>query len=447
MALDNAQLDNGTNDHSLFSKFNIADVSPDAAVRLDYKYQDASNYTDFYVTTGGNLRYTAVVGGVTVFDVTSTAVIPAVYADGAILSGVSLTRETASAAGSAAFYIDASQLGDAVSITAAATVDISNTGNAYFMGTDSVRSECSWFETLRYNRALSSTEALSLAINGPDLADAVRASQVDIVGGLDFTSGWTDLGTVSATNTTGFTVGSGNSGKRKQYPIRSSPYITRLRIKGTLVGTSMQILNWSATEIYGTVGEGSFDRYIDFYHTQDTRGFYVRLVNSGGSVEFDFFEARNIGITAHYNAADAQSDTGQVLDSSGNGNHALLPARGANIIPQPEGLRQVKATLTWSGDSSAKYLVSNQDILPEGAEIERVTAVIEGKPIDGTLGDSADNDRYCTLEQNTGLIEGSNRLALSERTTDGTNRELLWTPSAAFTGTIKFTIHYFVGEQ
>ena len=145
-------------------------------------------------------------------------------------------------------------------------------------------------------------------------------------------------------------------------------------------------------------------------------------------------------------AEHAQSDTGQVFEQI-HGNYALLPSAGATIIPQPEGLRQVKATLTWSGDSTAKYLVSNQDILPEGAEIERVTAVIEGTPVDGTLGESADNDRYCTLEQNTGLIEGSNRLALAERTTDGTNRELLWTPSAAFTGTIKFTIHYFVWEQ
>ena len=124
-----------------------------------------------------------------------------------------------------------------------------------------------------------------------------------------------------------------------------------------------------------------------------------------------------------------------------------MPPTGATIHPQPEGLRQVRSTLTWNGDSSAKYLVSNQDILPEGAEIERVTAVIDGTPVDGNLGDPADPNRYCTLEKNTGLIEGSNRLALSERTTDGTNRELLWTPSAAFTGTIKFTIHYFVGEQ
>jgi len=384
---------------------------------------------------------------------------------------------------SALWIVDGVQLGDSVPITSEYMSFIwSGPGHwKLFSQYGIVANRGEFQRVIFYNRALSSQEALKLAINGPSPADigapGNRASQVAAIS-TDFSSGFDIFTTGNATTRTGgnsvggednFYLAENTSASTAHYsraPISSAiPVGSRVKIRGKYYVPSTntdldgfriynddnndQLVMAINSAVVDTITEFETDEFIltessiRFWHTD---GGSIFFTNAGDKLYLKDIEFIVLGITGLWSAEHAQSDTGQVFDQI-HGNHALLPPAGATIHPQPEGLRQVRSTLTWSGDSSAKYLGSNQDILPEGAEIERVTAVIEGTPVDGTLGDPSDPDRYCTLAQNTGLIEGSNRLALSERTTDGANRELLWTPSAAFNGTIKFTIHYFVGEQ
>lgn len=479
---DNPEVNFGTGDFTLHWEGSLPDYSPSSVAYLLHKISGVDGF-------GLSVRTTGVLRVEIAPDFLSADSSSAISLNGGSYAKItaSIVRETASSAGSVTFYLNGIQFGDSYTLPAGTPSTVDNLAAMYISGRSSERTACDVGCATIFNRALSASEVQDIAINGTSLADigapGNRASNVSIVGNSDFESWfsptnlqvWTEGSNVSA-SIAQVTGGDQYSGTYSvQFDGAGVPSVTvnnvimQDKFSVSDLGRRVRFII-AARRISGSgdlhVGQGS-----DQYSTISTAGsglnsdwklFVVEktLTNldnaqrrqvqfsgdSGSTFQVGLFETQFLGITGLWSAEHAQSDTGQIFDQI-NGNHALLPSAGATIHPQPEGLRQVKATLTWNGDATAKYLLSNQDILPEGAEIERVTAVIEGTPIDGTLGDPSDPDRYCTLEKNTGLIEGSNRLALSERTTDGTNRELLWTPSAAFTGTIKFTIHYFVGEQ
>ena len=465
LVADNPEVNFGTGDFTLHWEGSLPEWANGESKRLLGKYENINNRWQIDVGATGKLGYIhRKTSGISVTVTTESAI---TVSDGdCVKITCAIQRETVDLVGSATFYVNG-VIFESVAIPAGTPADIDNTGNFEVCGSSILapnRIESETIAAIIYNRALSSDAALDLAINDPAPADigapGNRASNIastswpwqNAAGTMETlaTSG-TDI--ISAANSSGIGIVCNSSADsilgepfkvghryRVEFDLTVNSGTVRVRIAPTFD------LSSGGMEQLASVTSAQNGRFeIEF--VPRVKGSYFGFYNDSA---FNFsalnFKVQKIGVTALWSAEHAQSDTGQVLDQI-HGNHALMPPTGATIHPQPEGLRQVRSTLTWNGDSSAKYLVSNQDILPEGAEIERVTAVIDGTPVDGNLGDPADPNRYCTLEKNTGLIEGSNRLALSERTTDGTNRELLWTPSAAFTGTIKFTIHYFVGEQ
>jgi hypothetical protein len=158
-------------------------------------------------------------------------------------------------------------------------------------------------------------------------------------------------------------------------------------------------------------------------------------------------ETVRTGLTSELLASNAQSDTGQIFDTSGNKNHALLPASGATIVGRPVSqTREVRWTNTWAGTNELQYIGGvNQAILPANAYIESIIGTVSGAtPHDIIIGDGSDTDRYVTIT--TGLAAGTTNFALAARTTDGTNLKLTVDPDTNATMSIAWVIRYSVLE-
>jgi len=467
--LDNPQVNFGTGDFTLHWEGALPDYTPSDSVRLFIKSQDTSNRYDMRVNTNGTLLLIVVASGVTTFQVTSTVTTGLTDGSYAKISAT-VIRETASTDGAVTFYVNGVQLGAAVSITAAATTDISNTGilaiNGFSAGS---RFASDLNQALTFNRALSAAEVLSLCVNGPELAD-VGASQtpaktfdfsagtdgftsftstvtgnIDGIGGVDNTLRVVATGTGSVRCALAASVVSvRNESKIRVYIpstnvtavgvkiVLSSPTViselfvpafdTWTDITQVLTGTGAQT-SWS---LWMATAAGSTSSGITVGDT-----FYIE---SGGTL-------KQIGITAQYNAQDAQSDTGQLFDSSGNKNHALLPAAGATVLPRRLS-GEVRWTNTWAGTNELQYIGGvNQAILPANAYIESIIGTVSGAtPHDIIIGDGSDTDRYVTLT--TDLAAGVISFALTSRVTDGTNLKLTVDPDTNSVMSIAFTIKY-----
>jgi hypothetical protein len=150
-----------------------------------------------------------------------------------------------------------------------------------------------------------------------------------------------------------------------------------------------------------------------------------------------------IGLTSELIASNAQSNTGQIFDTSGNKNHALLPASGATVVGRPVSqTREVRWTNTWAGTNELQYIGGvNQAILPANAYIESIVGTVSGAtPHDIIVGNGSDTDRYVTIT--TGLAAGTTSFTLANRTTDGTNLKLTADPDTDATMSIAWVISY-----
>jgi hypothetical protein len=183
----------------------------------------------------------------------------------------------------------------------------------------------------------------------------------------------------------------------------------------------------------------------------------VTLTNSGGGlgvaatngdiVYLKDLVIKNVGLTSELIASNAQSDTGQIFDTSGNKNHALLPASGATVVGRPVSqTREVRWTNTWDGTNELQYIGGvNQAILPANAYIESIIGTVSGAtPHDIIVGDGSDTDRYVTIT--TGLAAGTTTFALASRTTDGTNLKLTVDPDTNADMSIAWVISYRILE-
>jgi hypothetical protein len=190
-----------------------------------------------------------------------------------------------------------------------------------------------------------------------------------------------------------------------------------------------------------TAGSWVEDQVRTFIAVSDVLYFVVNT--SGGEILLDNVTAMRIGLTSELLASNAQSNTGQILDSSGNRNHALLPASGATVVGRPVSqTREVRWTNTWAGTNELQYIGGvNQAILPANAYIESIIGTVSGAtPHDIIVGDGSDTDRYVTIT--TGLAAGTTSFALANRTTDGTNLKLTVDVDTNATMSIAWVISY-----
>jgi hypothetical protein len=360
---------------------------------------------------------------------------------------------------------------DNVSVKRVATVN--NASARIINGTTTTRVAGSLQASRLFNRALTAAEVLDLSINGPALADR-GASQAAVITS-NFSAGVSGF-TGNAGTVTGnidsiggeddwlrFVVDTALTG---HFPRRSSSELTantRFRIsykyylpsgQSNVDGVRLHINNGATvvgaintvTDTTTTVTEeflvGSAVSDLRFYAYDGTS---TTFQDAGGD---DLFYIKSItvtklGLTSELLASNAQSNTGQIFDTSGNKNHALLPASGATVVGRPVSqTREVRWTNTWAGTNELQYIGGvNQAILPANAYIESIVGTVSGAtPHDIIVGDGSDTDRYVTIT--TGLAAGTTTFTLANRTTDGTNLKLTVDPDTNATMSIAWVISY-----
>jgi hypothetical protein len=374
---------------------------------------------------------------------------------------------------------------DNVSIKRVATVN--NASARIVNGTTTTRTAGSLQAARLFNRALTSAEVLDLSINGPALADRgasqalvtvsnfaagvdgyVAVSNVALAGNIDGIGGVDDTlrVTVSATGTNRrFQKTSGDiqnirSGERWDVSFdvyfavgnvtTRSVHLTRtagnLFASGALLVTTLaEQGTWFNVQLKGLLATADTTTGLFFEIAGGGLGINA---TSGDIVYFKNIQWKKLGLTSELLASNAQSNTGQIFDTSGNKNHALLPASGATVVGRPVSqTREVRWTNTWAGTNELQYIGGvNQAILPANAYIESIVGTVSGAtPHDIIIGDGSDTDRYVTIT--TGLAAGTTTFTLASRTTDGTNLKLTADPDTDCTMSIAWVIKYTTLES
>lgn len=326
----------------------LPDYTPGSDQWLYYKYQDANNYWGLRVKTSGLLNFIAVTSGVTRLDIDSTTAVS--VTNGLNLWGaVSVTRESASAAGAGVFTINGSALGASVPITAATPVSLSNTGSLYIAGTNAAGTESTVRAAYPYNRALSAAEVLSLCNNGVAAAD-VGASQASAVSGsvLNGTSSRT-FSTFSsgADNFTGTTLAGDASLNYAGYSIAVSVG-QKIRVKGSFsitgtlggavfrinIATSLSNSSALSNTISLSGTSGDFDVVLT------ATGSATGIVNfslgtspvTDATITVTSIAINRLGCTLQLDPSGLTASGLTWTDSSGNGNNGTLPAAGATKV-------------------------------------------------------------------------------------------------------------------
>jgi hypothetical protein len=476
--LDNDNLDFGTSDFTVAQTDTVYSGSFHA---FFVKRVDANNRIYWVVDTNARMYFAAVVSGATVISF-NTESISAYYGQSARYA-VSIIRETATAAGSYAVYINGVVFASG-SIAAAATVSLSNAGVRYINSgnigatTASTRAASSLISQFQYNRALTAAEVLSLSINGVALADrgasqtplttfdfsagddgftggnATVTGNIDGIGGVDNTLSVVATGTSNARAVKSLAVTSRTKSRLRVYMPSSNTTAKGVRVvflasggAPATNGTNFQLTpdTWTVIDdvLVGVESQNQWNLYM-ITATGSNSGITVgdtMYIESGGTVS-------KIGLTSELLASNAQSNTGQIFDTSGNKNHALLPASGATVVGRPVSqTREVRWTNTWAGTNELQYIGGvNQAILPANAYIESIVGTVSGAtPHDIIIGDGSDTDRYVTIT--TGLAAGTTSFTLANRTTDGTNLKLTVDPDTNSDMSIAWVIKYTTLES
>jgi len=367
-------------------------------------------------------------------------------------------------------------------IVALIVVTVNNASARIINGTTTTRTAGSLQASRMFNRALTATEVLDLSINGVALSDRgasqtlvtvsnfaagvdgyVAVSNVALAGNIDGIGGVDDTlrVTVSATGTNRrFQKTSGDiqnirAGERWDVSFdvffavgnvtTRSVHLTRTA--GNLFASGALFVTTLAEQ--GTWFNVQFKELLA--NADTTTGLFFEIAGgglginatSGDIVYFKNIQWKKTGLTSELLASNAQSDTGQIFDTSGNRNHALLPASGATVVGRPVSqTREVRWTNTWAGTNELQYIGGvNQAILPANAYIESIIGTVSGAtPHDIIVGDGSDTDRYVTIT--TGLAAGTTSFAIAARTTDGTNLKLTADPDTNATMSIAWVISY-----
>jgi hypothetical protein len=367
-------------------------------------------------------------------------------------------------------------------ITSIDSATVDNTSSLYVCGTSAVRSASQWFSHRLFNRAKTVAENLGMFVNGMAAAD-VGASQTAVYTS-DFSAGadsWTGTSLTVAGNVDGIggrdnvlsitctSTGASETPRATRtifpaedinkpgeikialYRPSSNTTITGLRLNnssgtGVFTGTStVNTFNTAAADTWEVFTvSGTMLGLTTSLRFSPVNSAGVRTQVTGEVIYVVDVTGKRLGITSELLAQNAQTDNGQVLDSSGNKQHAKLAEAGMSTQGAISARRrEVRWTNTWAGTLELQYIGGiNQAILPANAYIESIVGTVSGAtPHDITVGDGSDADRYVTIT--TGLATGTNTFTVAARTTDATNLKLTVTPDTAATMSIAWVITYY----
>jgi hypothetical protein len=471
--LDNANLNMGTNNFTVHWEGSLQDYTPSPTTGLVRKYDSGATLGfAWQLPLSGVLRL--IINSATYDSTVASGIADSSFAKITVV----VTRETASVAGSVVFYVNGVQLGASVSITAASPATLSSTVPSYICGTSTARVGSDTQAARLFNRALTSAEVLSLCINGVALADR-GASQTNRITGdsANFEGGtvgsWANnsvapaslavntaspitgtndlLCVSSGVSRSGFNLNIGTITAGAKYRI-TFKYIAEsgatwsMSLRETTSGTSAVLSTTTLSGATALTSDSTLRSVFWEFQANETRSNNRLLIQNSAtavqSIQVDDFEYTVIGLTSELLASNAQSDTGQIFDTSGNKNHALLPASGATIVGAIAARRrEVRWTNTWSATSELQYVGGvNQAIFPINQYIDSLIVIPEGATLTGfTIGNGSNASYYATV---SGTITSGVAIyvQLDRRVTDGTNRKLTITPMGAFTGNINTTL-------
>jgi hypothetical protein len=399
------------------------------------------------------------------------------YENGAAgVSSLSYTSATAQTVYLQCLVFGGDGIYDFDTITSLNTYSVDNASNLYLLGTSTTTTEGSYYDSAIYNRALSVTECLAYCLRGPDVGD--------------FGGNQTQLITGDSSNFEGGTVGSwvGNSGAGTVAVNSTSPISGTYDLKitstvstnaggclsiGPLAGGRRYRLTlsyiaetgatWSMsfrvstsggastvtrTDVSGsaTITSDSTLRQLtlEFVPDATTTTVYLLFKNSAGSIKELFLDnvtLQRVGITGHWPAFNAQTNTGQIFDQSGNKNHMLLPASGATILGDRRPDVQLTWENTWAATSELQYFPGvNQAVYPTNFYIEGIILTPSATTTAGfTIGNGSNASYYATVSGP--LTSGVPVFVpLTNRYSDGTNLKLTITPMATTTCTLATTV-------
>jgi hypothetical protein len=340
---------------------------------------------------------------------------------------------------------------DDISVLTVSTVSVNNTSARIINGTTTTRTAGSLQASRLFNRALDAPTVLDYTINGPALAER-GANQTELFSNSTFdsdTTGWAakasatlswDAAGRAEVNITGSGGGIVDS-QILSLTLGKLYLITANTVAGTYVGDLVLIIGNVPSQNLTASANTKFS----FVYTATAANPTIEIVRNSaatGTIYVDNFSIKQTGVTSELLASNAQSDTGQIFDTSGNKNHARLPASGATVVGRPVSqTREVRWTNTWSATSELQYVGGvNQAIFPLNHYIESLVVIPEGATLTGfTIGDGSNASYYGTV--NGTITSGvAIYVQLDRRVTDGTNRKLTITPMGAFTGNINTTL-------
>jgi hypothetical protein len=450
-----------------------------ASTTLVAKRVNDNNRWRLGITGAGVSFFTATVGGVVILDLPLPSLAES-YSKRSKLA-LSVRRETATAAGEWTLYVDGVSIGSGA-ITAAATASIDNSAPLFICAAGAgpsvgtTRSKMDFCEFNLFNRALTAAEVLDLAINGPALSER-GASQTpfyvsDFSAGVD---GWsTSAGGAVAGNVDGiggednwleWTVGTASNHRAtRSLPV---PLLPGQKMEFTIStfknADQAQFTRFSVRDQDGssntTTTSDAFSNFTDSITTE------TRVITNIGSAPITAIQLRSvaslsaeqtvyikgirwkiIGLTSELLASNAQSNTGQIIDTSGNRNHALLPASGATIVgANPARSRQVRSRHQWTATNELQYLSGvNQEVLPPSAAIEFID-IFSDASVSVNIGNGTTATQYASAAS---LVAGWNRVTLASAysgTTTAT-RKLTITPTSSATAILNVIVTYHASE-
>jgi hypothetical protein len=369
-------------------------------------------------------------------------------------------------------------------VTSLDTYSVDNASNLYLLGTSTTTTEGAYYDGAIYNRALSVTECLAYCLRGPDVAD-VGGNQT-----ATWTSNWgasvdgfvtiTSTATVTANvdgvsdgttskdnclridkNATGGLTGAAKTTgtllpNMKNAWARLSVYIPagQTYIDGFVITRSSTVS--AATTIFD--GTGINGQWVDvsgavapigantsndrlYIYAKDGSSTTISSSASGELLYIADGTFGQAGITGHWPAFNAQTNTGQLADRSGNKNHMMLPASGATILGDRRPDVQLTWDNTWAATSELQYFPGvNQACYPTNFYFEGIILTPSATTTAGfTIGNGSDADYYATV---SGPLTAGVPVfvPLTNRYSDGTNLKLTITPMATTTCTLSTTV-------
>ncbi|WP_237133815.1 hypothetical protein [Pseudohongiella sp. O18] len=443
-----------------------------------YAASSGTRFTAAAASTGSSVDYPTIV-----FDLSGGNVTPKLAMNGTTYSatttitsaeflaskfwGFSVKRPTASAAGSVTFYRDENQFGTSVTIPAGTPYNFPGAAYWAICGDQNSRQPCVFYEAILLNRQYLAADVLSYSQVGIAPED-LNASQVPVYTG-DFSAGRDNWdASVQFTATAGNVDGVGgvdntlsitnsSTGTSERYARRINTLTAgkrnRLRIDvyrkaGNSSGAQALVLvGESASHILLPDVDATWKSFqIEFIATSTTLQLYLAtssgglttLKNTGDEFNIVATVVEQIGVIGHWNAANAQSNTGQIIDSTGNKGHGLLPAAGVNIMgANPARSRQVRSpSHSWTATNELQYATGfNQEPFPSNAAVEFIefdsNATFNLDVGDGTTGKK--------FVDNFPVVVGRNRVTLTSTPFAGTTsatRKLTLKPVSATTAAL-----------